>query len=125
MGRAKLSLKSQSIIYKNKFMIQKDSIEVTSKLPQEKAGSVTGEADLLTSKIQSNISNPANNPDFDFEGGVNEVLKYVGMSTTDSGGKLSFYGRDPIIPSRFRFGSMAAIALAPKAIAIAALWPDP
>ena len=93
-------------------MIQKDSIEVTSKLPQEKAGVVTGEADLLTSKIQSNLSNPASNPDFDLEGCVNEVLKYVGMSTTDSGGKLSFYGRDPIIPSRFRFGTMAAVALA-------------
>jgi len=105
-------------------MIQKNSIEVTSKLPQEKSGSATGEADLLTSKILSNLSNPASSSDFDLEGSVNEVLKYVGMSTSDSGGNLSFYGSDPIIPSRFRFGSMAAVALAAKAIAIAALWRD-
>jgi hypothetical protein len=41
---------------------------------------------------------------------------------TDSGGKLSFYGQDPIIPSTVRFGSMAAIGLAAKAVAVAALW---
>jgi crotonobetainyl-CoA:carnitine CoA-transferase CaiB-like acyl-CoA transferase len=46
------------------------------------------------------------------------------MSTTDSGGTLTFYGRDPIIPSPFRFGTMAAIGLAAKAVAISALWRD-
>lgn len=105
-------------------MIQKDLIEVTSKLLQGKAGGVTGEADLLTGKLQSKLNNPESNSDFDLQGGVNEVLKDVGMSTADSGGKLSFYGSDPIIPSRFRFGSMAAIGLAAKAVAIAALWRD-
>jgi len=50
------------------------------------------------------------------------VLKDVGMSIADSGGKLTFYGRDPIIPSPHRFGSMAAIGLAAKAVALAALW---
>ena len=50
------------------------------------------------------------------------MLKDVGMSIADSGGKLTFYGRDPIIPSPHRFGSMAAIGLAAKAVALAALW---
>jgi crotonobetainyl-CoA:carnitine CoA-transferase CaiB-like acyl-CoA transferase len=103
-------------------MIQKDLIKVTSKLPQEKAGGVTGEADLLTEKLQTKISNPESNSDFDLHGAVNEVLENVGMSTSNSGGKLSFYGKDPIIPSRFRFGSMSAIGLAAKAVVIAALW---
>jgi crotonobetainyl-CoA:carnitine CoA-transferase CaiB-like acyl-CoA transferase len=44
------------------------------------------------------------------------------MSTADSGGKLTFYGRDPIIPSPLRFGTMAALGLAAKAVAVAALW---
>src|SRR6516164_8691599 len=78
--------------------------------------------DLLTEILQSKLGNPERSSDFDLHGGVNQVLKDVGMSTADSGGKLTFYGRDPIIPSPFRFGTMAAIGLAAKAVAVAALW---
>jgi crotonobetainyl-CoA:carnitine CoA-transferase CaiB-like acyl-CoA transferase len=78
--------------------------------------------DLLTEKIVSKLANPATNSDFDFHGAVNDVLKDVGLSTADSGGKLTFYGRDPIIPSPLRFGTMAAVGLAAKATAAAALW---
>jgi crotonobetainyl-CoA:carnitine CoA-transferase CaiB-like acyl-CoA transferase len=105
-------------------MSQKKTIEGVNKTPEEKTAIVTDQADLLTGKIQSKLSNPETSPDFDLPGAVNEVLKDVGMSSEASGGKLSFYGRDPIIPSRLRFGSMAAIALAAKAVAIAALWRD-
>jgi CoA-transferase family III len=80
--------------------------------------------DLLTETIVSKLANPATSSDFDFHGGVNDVLKDVGLSTADSGGKLSFYGRDPIIPSPHRFGTMAAIGSAAKAVAISALWRD-
>jgi crotonobetainyl-CoA:carnitine CoA-transferase CaiB-like acyl-CoA transferase len=80
--------------------------------------------DLLTETIVSKLANPETNSDFDLHGAVNDVLKDVGMSTADSGGKLTFYGRDPIIPSPFRFGTMAAIGLAAKAVAISALWRD-
>jgi crotonobetainyl-CoA:carnitine CoA-transferase CaiB-like acyl-CoA transferase len=78
--------------------------------------------DLLTETIVSKLGNPETSSDFDFHGAVNDVLKDVGLSTADSGGKLTFYGRDPIIPSPFRFGTMAAIGLAAKATAVAALW---
>ena len=44
------------------------------------------------------------------------------MTTADSGGKLSFYGQDPILPSPIRFGTMAAIGLAARSVALAALW---
>ena len=44
------------------------------------------------------------------------------MTTADSGGKLSFYGADPIIPSPFRFGTMAALGMAARTVALAALW---
>src|SRR5215475_5545135 len=77
---------------------------------------------LPTEKIVSKLANPATNSDFDFHGTVNHVLKDVGLSSADSGGKLAFYGRDPIIPSPFRCGTMAAIGLAAKATAVAALW---
>jgi crotonobetainyl-CoA:carnitine CoA-transferase CaiB-like acyl-CoA transferase len=85
--------------------------------PTEKLG-----PDLLTETIVSKLGNPQTTPDFDFDGAVNNVLKDVGLSTADSGGKFTFYGRDPIIPSPHRFGTMAAIALAAKATAVAALW---
>src|ERR1700729_878371 len=46
------------------------------------------------------------------------------MSAADSGGELTFYGQDPIVPSPFRFGTSAAIGLAAKTIAAAAVWRD-
>ena len=78
--------------------------------------------DLLTESLQSKLRHPETSSEFDLHHGVNQVLKDVGMTTADSGGKLSFYGRDPIIPSPVRFGSMAAIGLAAKGVAVAALW---
>ena len=70
------------------------------------------EPDLLTETLQSKLRNPERSPNFDLHGGVNQVLKDVGMSSADSGGKLTFYGRDPIIPSPHRLGTMAAIGMA-------------
>ena len=78
--------------------------------------------DLLTGTIRANIANPERSANFDLQAAVDDVLKDVGMSRKDSGGTLDFYGRDPIIPSALRFGSVAAIGLASKAIAVAALW---
>ncbi len=79
-------------------------------------------SDLLTETLQSKLSNPESCPDFDLHHGLNQVLEDVGMTTADSGGKLTFYGSDPIVPSRLRFGAMAAIGLAAKAIGVAAVW---
>jgi hypothetical protein len=33
-----------------------------------------------------------------------------------------YYGKDPIVPSRLRFGTMSAIGLAAKAVGAAAIW---
>jgi len=62
--------------------------------------------DELTGTLQSKLGNPESSSNFDLHGGVNQVLKDVGMSTADSGGKLTFCGQDPIIGSPLRFGSM-------------------
>jgi crotonobetainyl-CoA:carnitine CoA-transferase CaiB-like acyl-CoA transferase len=79
-------------------------------------------AETLTETIASALRNPATRSDFDLHAGLDQVLNDVGMSIPDSGGKLEFYGRDPIIPSPHRFGTMAAIGLAAKAVAVAAVW---
>jgi CoA-transferase family III len=78
--------------------------------------------DPLSERLESKLSNPATSPDFDLHEELNQVLADVGMTTSDSGGELTFFGKDPIIPSRIRFGAMAAIGLAAKSVAVAALW---
>ena len=78
--------------------------------------------DELTNTLESRFANPERSSDLDFHAGVDQVLKNVGLSTSDSGGTLTFYGQDPIIASPFRFGTMAALALAARAVAISALW---
>src|SRR6266702_5648552 len=80
--------------------------------------------DRLTETIVDKLDNPATSSDFNFYQGVNQVLAEVGMSATAGGGQLSFYGQDPIVPSRIRFATMAGIGLAAKTIAAAAVWRD-
>jgi crotonobetainyl-CoA:carnitine CoA-transferase CaiB-like acyl-CoA transferase len=90
--------------------------------PQPALSIENAQPDLLTEAIQSKLGNPERSSDIDLHSATNQVLKDVRMSTVDSGGKVTFFGSDPIIPSAFRFGSMAAIGLAAKAVAVAALW---
>ena len=78
--------------------------------------------DLLTATLQSKLANPERSSDFDLHGAVNQVLNDVGLSTSDTGGKLTFYGSDPILQSPLRFGTMAAIGLSARSVAVAALW---
>src|SRR6266481_5507678 len=73
----------------------------------------TQHAKSLTDLLQTNLRKPATSPEFDFHGAVDQVLADVGLTTKDSGGKLTFYGQDPIVPSSFKFGAMAAVGLLP------------
>jgi crotonobetainyl-CoA:carnitine CoA-transferase CaiB-like acyl-CoA transferase len=84
----------------------------------------SGESNHLTEALEEKLTHPATSPDFDLYEGVNEVLADIGMTTADSGGELSFYGQDPILPSPIRFGTMAAIGLAARSVALAALWKE-
>src|SRR5882757_2356154 len=78
--------------------------------------------DRLTEALVQKLSQPATSPDFDLHAATNEVLKDIGLKTADAGGKLTFYGRDPILPSPIRFGTLAAVGLAARSVAVAALW---
>ena len=82
----------------------------------------SGESNRLSETLEERLSHPAMSPDFDLKKGVNEVLADVGMTSDDCGGELSFYGSDPILQSPLRFGTMAAIGLAARSVAVAALW---
>ncbi|MGA2850438.1 MAG: CoA transferase [Terracidiphilus sp.] len=85
---------------------------------------MTSTPDFLTSTLEKKLSQPETSPDYDFHGGVNEILADVCMTVEDSGGALAFYGSDPIVPSPIRFATMAALGLAAKSVAIAAVWKD-
>src|SRR3954465_7813347 len=83
----------------------------------------TNEAtDSLTEALEEKLSYPATSPDFDLHTETNEALKDIGLTTADAGGKLTFYGSDPILPSTMRFGTLAAVGLAARSVAVAALW---
>ncbi len=87
--------------------------------PPRKTNAAT---DRLTETLEEKLSRPAMSPDFDLHAGTSEVLKDIGLTTADAGGTLTFYGSDPILPSSIRFGTMAAIGLAARSVALAALW---
>src|SRR5579871_2768248 len=76
----------------------------------------------LTELLQTKLRSPATSSEFDFHSAVDRVLADVGLTAKDSGGKLTFYGQDPIVPSGFKFGAMAAVGLAARSVALAALW---
>jgi crotonobetainyl-CoA:carnitine CoA-transferase CaiB-like acyl-CoA transferase len=78
--------------------------------------------DRLTEALEQKLSHPATSPDFDLHAATNEVLKDIELKTADAGGKLTFYGSDPILPSPIRFGTLAAVGLAARSVAVAALW---
>jgi len=86
------------------------------------SGKTDASSDRLTETLKEKLSDLATSPDFDLHAGTNNVLKDVGLTTADSGGKLTFSGSDPILPSSIRFGTMAAIGLAARSVALAALW---
>ena len=80
--------------------------------------------DRLTEALEEKLSHPATSPDFDLHAETNAVLKDIGLTTSAAGGNLTFYGRDPILPSPIRFGAMAAIGLAARSVALATLWKE-
>src|SRR6184192_2074300 len=85
----------------------------------------TNEApDRLTEALEQKLNHPATSPDIDLHAATSEVIKDIGLTTADSGGKLSFYGQDPILPSPMRFGTLAAVGLAARSVAVAALWKE-
>ena len=90
--------------------------------PGSRTGNTTDSKNTLTEKLKTKLSNPASSAEFDLRAATEEVLKDVGLTTGDSGGKLTFCGSDPILPSTIRFGTMAAIGLAARSVALSALW---
>jgi len=80
------------------------------------------EEDRLSRALDASLGAPATSSEYDLHKIVDQVLADVGLATSDSGGTLTFYGADPILPTPIRFGTMAAAGIAAKSVAVAALW---
>src|SRR6266487_2497743 len=50
----------------------------------------------LTETLRSNLNNPVSSPEFNLYTALDKVLSGVGLSAADSGGKITFYGKDRI-----------------------------
>src|SRR6202451_3532576 len=81
-------------------------------------------AENLAKAIIANYDNPLQSSSIDVPAHVECLLQSLGASASDSGGKVTYYGADPITPDRLPYGSISAISLAAKAILIAKIWKE-
>ncbi len=76
----------------------------------------------MNNPIHANQERVSGPDDFDIHAHLERVLAGVGLSASDCGGRVTFVGEDPIIPSPLRLGAAAGIGLTAKAVALAKLW---
>ncbi len=70
-----------------------------------------------------NTDQPVNNHD-DMRKVTDNVLRDAGMTIEDSGGKVTFAGKEPVRKTVMKAGASAAIILAANAVADAAIWKE-
>ena len=81
-------------------------------------------AEDLAKRIIENYDNPLQSSSIDVPAHVESLLQSLGATASDSGGKVTYYGSDPITPDRLPYGAMSAISLAANAILIAKIWKE-
>ncbi|MGX9977331.1 CoA transferase [Staphylococcus gallinarum] len=79
-------------------------------------------ANELKAHLLQQNKNRLQSDQFDMHAALEDILNSVGYSTADSGGKVTFYGKDPVMPSTLRLASLAGLGLAAKSVALAHLW---
>ena len=73
--------------------------------------------------IRMNTNQPVNNHD-DMRKVTDNVLRECGLTIEDSGGKVTFAGKEPVRKTVMKAGASAAIILAANAVADAAIWKE-
>jgi hypothetical protein len=81
-------------------------------------------AEQLANRIVANYNSQLKSSTIDLPAHVESLLQGLGATTSDSGGKVTYYGSDPITPDRLPYGAISAISLAAKAILIAKIWKE-
>ena len=60
--------------------------------------------------------------ELDISAAFNELMNEIGLSSKDTGGKITFIGADPIFDSRFRIGACISIPIMAAAAGAAIVW---
>jgi len=60
--------------------------------------------------------------EFDINAAFEQLMNSIGLSSTDTGGKITFTGSDPIFDSRFRIGACISIPIMAAAAGAAIVW---
>ncbi|MGW4365592.1 CoA transferase [Nocardia takedensis] len=76
----------------------------------------------LTERLTAAVAHPATDDAFDPHRELEQVLAGIGQTADDAGGRITFLGADPVVPSTLRLGGASALALAAKSVAVAKLW---
>jgi hypothetical protein len=71
----------------------------------------TSSAEKLAKDVIANYDNPSKSNTIDLPAHVESLLQSLGATTSDSGGRVTYYGSDRIKPDRLPYGSACAIAL--------------
>ena len=66
-------------------------------------------ANELKAHLLQQNKNRLQSDQFDMNAALEDILNSVGYSTADSGGKVTFYGKDPVMPSTLRLASLVWI----------------
>ena len=77
--------------------------------------------------VASSFPSPAfaqTGTDFDIDAAFEKFMADIGGSAEDSGGNVTFTGRDPILRSHFRIGAAMALPAMAAAVGAAAIWKD-
>jgi crotonobetainyl-CoA:carnitine CoA-transferase CaiB-like acyl-CoA transferase len=78
--------------------------------------------DELTRTLEHAVSRPLTTDEFDLHGALRDMLAEIGFAPEDAGGKITFEGLDPILPSTVRLGGAAALGLVQQSVVAARLW---
>jgi len=76
----------------------------------------------LTDRVAKAVANPVSDDAFDPRAELADLLGGIGIDPADAGGRITFTGADPVVPSTLRLGAASAIALVAKSVAIGKLW---
>lgn len=82
----------------------------------------TPDVDSLRTAMLAADCQRATDDAFDLEAELARLLEPIGFSPADSGGTITFEGRDPLMKSAVRLGGSAALALVQQAVVAARLW---
>jgi crotonobetainyl-CoA:carnitine CoA-transferase CaiB-like acyl-CoA transferase len=76
---------------------------------------------MITQDARLSTAPGRNDPDFDPLSALDHLLSGVGLSRAHAGGRVSFDGRDPILPAAHRLGACLGIPVMANAVAAVAL----